>query len=37
VFIVDRKGKIRFAHTNSDYTQRLSAADVVKAAQSALR
>ena len=34
VFIVDRKGKIRFAHTNSDYTQRLPAADVVKAAQS---
>jgi len=37
VFIVDRKGRIRFAHTNSDYTQRLPAADVVKAAQSALR
>ena len=37
VFIVDGKGKIRFAHTNADYTQRLPAADVVKAAQASLR
>jgi peroxiredoxin len=37
VFIVDRKGKIRFAHTNPDYTKRLPAADIVKAAENALR
>jgi peroxiredoxin len=37
VFIVDRKGKIRFAHTNADYTQRLPAAEVVEAAQRSLR
>jgi peroxiredoxin len=37
VFIVDRKGRIRFAHTNPDYTKRLPAADIVKAAESALR
>jgi peroxiredoxin len=37
VFIVDGKGKIRFAHTNADYTQRLPAADVVKAAQASIR
>ncbi|HYJ41831.1 MAG TPA: peroxiredoxin-like family protein [Steroidobacteraceae bacterium] len=37
VFIVDRMGNIRFAHTNADYKQRLPAADVVKAAQAAIR
>jgi peroxiredoxin len=37
VFIVDAAGKVRFAHTNSDYTQRLPAADVVKAAEAARR
>jgi peroxiredoxin len=37
VFIVDRKGTIRFAHTNADYTQRLPAAEVVEAAQRSLR
>ncbi|MEO8061805.1 MAG: peroxiredoxin-like family protein [Pseudomonadota bacterium] len=35
VFIVDRAGTIRFAHSNSDYTVRLPAADVLAAAQSA--
>jgi peroxiredoxin len=37
VFIVDREGKIRFAHTNSDYAQRLPASKVVQAAQASLR
>jgi len=35
VFIVDRSGTIRFAHTNPDYTVRLPAADVLAAAQKA--
>ena len=37
VFIVDVTGKVRFAHTNSDYTQRLPASDVLKAARDARR
>ncbi len=36
VFIVDRKGIIRFAHTNPDYTVRLDAASVMAAAKAAL-
>lgn len=35
VFIVDKTGVIRFAHTNPDYKVRLSAADVLNAAKSA--
>ena len=37
VFIVDRSGTIRFAHSNPDYTVRLGAADVLAAAKAALR
>lgn len=37
VFIVDRKGIVRFAHANSDYTVRLDAASLAAAAESALR
>jgi len=36
VFIVDVKGKVRFAHTNSDYTQRLPAKQVLDAARAAI-
>ena len=36
VFIVDRTGKIRFAHTNADYTSACRRAEVVKA-RAALR
>jgi peroxiredoxin len=36
VFIVDRKGLIRFAHTNADYTQRLPAKQVLDAARTAM-
>jgi peroxiredoxin len=35
VFIVDRSGKIRFAHANSDYTVRLPATQVLEAAHAA--
>ena len=36
VFIVDRSGTIRFAHTNADYTQRLPAQQVLDAARTAM-
>lgn len=36
VFIVDKTGRIRFAHTNSDYTVRLPATKVVDAARASL-
>ncbi len=36
VFIVDRFGSIRFAHTNADYTQRLPAQQVLDAARTAM-
>ncbi len=32
VFLVDAKGKVSFAHTNPDYSKRLAAADILKAA-----
>ncbi len=35
VFIVDRSGAIRFAHVNADYTQRLTARQVIDAAAAA--
>ena len=35
VFIVDRSGTIRFAHTNPDYTLRLPAARILEAARAA--
>jgi hypothetical protein len=36
VFIVDRFGSIRFAHTNADYTQRLPAQQVLDAARTVM-
>jgi peroxiredoxin len=36
VFIVDRKGSIRFAHTNADYTKRLPAQQVLDAARNVM-
>jgi peroxiredoxin len=37
VFIVDRTGTIRFAHVNADYTQRLTAQQVIEAAGASSR
>ena len=36
VFVVDRLGSIRFAHTNADYTQRLPAQQVLDAARTVM-
>jgi peroxiredoxin len=36
VFVVDRFGSIRFAHTNADYTQRLPAQQVLDAARAVM-
>jgi len=35
IFIIDRAGIIRFAHSNSDYTQRLPSQQVIDAARAA--
>ena len=34
VYIIDTRGKVRFAHTNPDYTKRLASVDVLAAAKS---